>query len=636
MNFLRGIFFGLVQVIELPVNVLLELWRLPGRGRGLLFGFPSFLVLMLTLLAIGWAKYGSNQELISDYWRSHRIDKERLSELNRLIGDVDDNASSLGVPDDSDAPAVAAAPVVNEGVASDIVTLVQREIVEPRNNDFIGNPRVAVRVALNDRRSVEQVEILQPSSFPSWDERVRNALLRTEAFRRAQGEENMAKSMDLVFGLLETQREKLLYTMIIGLKKLIDLDPSKPQFKFEYAILSAAMRKPLEAKLMMDQVAPPEKPGLCEGHIWQARQIWSDKSSVEAVASRQQRCMNHLRLALASDPINLEANEGLGELYFSLGNLAVAEKHYRIVWDKQLSTTLRLVAIYKQQNDLVKLDEILSKTKIRLEEALKNDPNNVIYIFDIERIYLLKGQNSEAIEFLLSQVNDANREKIYPRLARIYAGWAKVDALQNKNIFNQEAFEKTKKALEYDPNLAVAFWILTVIGTQGASFAPEAVALYDPVKNRADAPAMVLREYAGYLIKQERMDEAVSWLEEAYTRFADDPITANNLAFLLVSATPPNAERALTIISKAIEGLPNGAEPELRASLYDTKAVALVALHRPVDAIPYLEASLQHRVNDRRTMTALRECYKATGQKEIEEFYQRRLDELGPEPTSNQ
>lgn len=630
MGWLRGIFFAIVQVIELPVNLLLELWQLPGRGRGLLFGLPSLFVFLLTLLAIGWAKYGSNQDMISDYWRSHRVNKEQLANLNQLIGEKDLTPSALGPTDDPPEQEKTPAPkkTPQEETEDELVDLIQREIKLPRDQDIIGNPQVVVRLTVGEQRKIERVELVTSSGVPDWDQAVIHAVEKTDALRRVRSDESVPSNLQLEFGFLETEREKLLYTMIIGLKKLIDLDPSKPQFKYEYAILSDEMGNHVQARLMMEQVASADKPGLCEGHIWQARQIWTDKTSMEPVPSRQQRCMNHLRLALASDPSNLEANEGLGELYFSLGNYAEAEKHYLIVWEEQLSTTLRLIAIYNAQNDLVKLNEILSKSKIRLEELLEMDPKNIVYVIDIERIYLLQDKKQEAIDFLLSHVTAENQAKIHGRVARIYAGWAKSNALLNKGIFSAADFELTKKALEYDPNLADAKFILTVMGTQASDFADDALALYDPVADRASAPAEVLREYAGYLISKNRHADAIAWLEEAYQRFADDPITANNLAYLLISAAPPDPERAHTIISKAIEKLPDGSTAELRASLYDTKAAALSALQRYVEAIPYLEGSLQYRVDHEPTIAALRECYLATGQKEIADFYQRRLDAL--------
>lgn len=636
MNLLRHIFFGIVQIIELPVNIIIELWRLPGRGRGLLFGFPSFFVLILTLLAIGWAKYGSNQALIDEYWRHHSRDGVELKEINILVGreSPDSTLGQFGVDEETSADTADVAkpktPPAREpdNWQQEIVHTIAHEIEIPDLDDEAADPQVRVRVELGDKRNVEKVTVIQASGSAEWDEAVKRALERTQVFVSVQSNEAKATSHELEFGLLNSRRDKLMYTMSIGLKKLIDLDPSNPEYKYELGLLYEQMDNLPQAKLLMDQVAPADKPGLCRGHVWQARRIWEDETRKESISSKKNRCMNHLRLALASDPTDIAANEGLGELFFSLGNYREAEKYFRLVWERQLSPTLRLFAIYRILNEPVKVNELLSHARLRLEDQLKRDPNDVRLILDVQRILMLQGKMPEAVEWLNSHITEENRKLIHNRLARVYTGWAKGLAVQNNGIFSEEAFEKAKLALELDPTLDDAMWIITMVGTQGQPYAADAFALYDPVQNRETAPGIVLREYSTYLIRQGKYKEAIAWLEEAYQRYADDTITANNLAYLLITSDPPQLERSLKIITEAIEKSINFASPELRANLYDTKAAVLVALNRHVDAIPYLEACLQFRVNNRVTMESLRDCYQAIDRQEMADFYQRRLDAL--------
>jgi tetratricopeptide (TPR) repeat protein len=634
MGALRRIFFGLVAVVELPVNAIIELWRQPGRGRGLLLGFPAIFVLIITLLTVGWAKYGSNAELIKDYWQATMLDRQKVDELTERLtaatgtsrlGDPAETKTS-GDPENQEPEAPA-----NEGLAAQIVRQVQRELYIPPLDDESSDPQVVVRASFAEGGKVKDVEVLEASEWPRWDDAVVATLKVTDALELLPDNLTIPPNTDMVFGYRESEREKLRFRMSIALKKLIDLDPSNAKYKYEYGILSSEMGYMSNAHLMMDQIASLEKPGLAAAHLWQARHIWSDKTSFEPMNSRRQRCRQHLELALQADPDNLEANEGLGELYYSMGNFIEAEKYYRKVWEHRLSTTLRLVSIYSQQKDTVKLDELLNKSKSRLEEALNAEPGNMVFIFDIERIYLLQGRIQEAIDFLKSQITDDNREEIHDRLARIYAGWAKGDAAQAQGIFSRDAFEKTKLAYQYDPDTPDVLWMLTVIGIQGADFAGEAQAIYDPVANRDTAPGEVLREYSSYLIEQGKTDEAIRWLEDAHQRSPLDAIVANNLAYLLLTGPNTDAPRALELASQAIQNAPISARPSMRASLFDTKAAALVSLNRHAEAIPFLEIALRDRGNDRRIIGVLRDCYATTGQQQMADSYQRMLDELGPE-----
>ncbi len=632
MNFLRVIFFGLLQVVELPINSVIDLWKMPGRGRGLVLGMPCVIVLILTLLTIGWAKYGSNEDLVKDYWQRFLKDKTSADALTKRIDGLGKGASGLGDPNESKAdvekPEAGSSAAVEEMVTNHAIQKIQQELYVPERAELPDNPQVIVRAQLADTGHVNKVDVVQTSGWTEWDAAVQAAALKTESITELRSVSKLPPSVDLAFGYDETRREKLRHKMLIGLKKLIDLDPGNPDYKFEYGILAAEMGMLVQAKLVMDQIASPKKPGMCKAHLWQARVIWGDTDNGESTESRLRQCGQHLQLALQADPTNLEAHEGLGEMYFAIRNFAEAEKHYRIVWNEQLSTTLRLVAIYAQQSEKAKLDDLLAQTQVRLEALFAANPTNKIYIFDLERINLMQGQIQKAIDILKENLTAENQAEFRPRLSRIYAEWSKSDAKDNNGIFTAEAFEKAKFALEYDPENAETLLIMTLIGTQGTELAQEAIEIYDPLKNRDTAPGQVLREYAGYLIQQNRMDEAVTWLEDAHLRTPKDPIIANNLAYLLLSAKPPDAERALALASLAINNVGNIPEGDLRAGLCDTKAAALIALNRHAEAIPFLVAALRDRGPNERTLTALRDCYIALRQSDIADGYQRKLDEL--------
>jgi tetratricopeptide (TPR) repeat protein len=102
-------------------------------------------------------------------------------------------------------------------------------------------------------------------------------------------------------------------------------------------------------------------------------------------------------------------------------------------------------------------------------------------------------------------------------------------------------------------------------------------------------------------------NDAILHLERAYESLPNAEIIANNLAWLLIHSTPPQAERALKIADLCVERFPTVER------FRDTRGHALLKLKRYREAVRDLEAALHALRISPGTHRALAEAYKELG-----------------------
>ena len=668
MRFLYSFLFAIREVFSFPVNAVIRLWNHPQRGRSLIFALPAIVTLLFVLLTLAWTRYGLNRDLTRSYQNAVKSNIDAIEKMMGALnaraggtptggdpelrepegvgGDVSPGETGRGEESPGNEPAAgrpnsefgrpgeaeSPAEVARRELGRSIVRMLVPQLTSAEKTELEEPAWAEVRVAFQSGGSIATTEILRSSGDDDWNTRVHQAVRDAQAsFENIR--EQLPDALTLRFDRNAMQVERLRTEQQIYLRKLIELNPADQTYKYELARLLSAESVSEGAVALMSQIAPIDRPGLSDAHVWMAEYIWKNRRSTEPLSSRLRRAEAHLRLAVKADPMSIEANAGLGDLLMLQSRVQEAVPFLERVFDQSskelaLSVTETLFRAYTQSNEIPKRDAMISEVEQRLRRLRAAKPENQTYLFDLEMVLLLQARFSDAAELLQQNVTDANRERVNRHLSLIYTRWASVIGRTSASLDEAQYLEKLKQAMEHDPTNVELLVLLTKLGNAEIPVAAQARQLYDPVAQRDAAPAAVLREYAGALIVQGKSDEAIQWLEEAHERNPRDPIAANNLAYLLLHRDPPESERALKLTDEALAQLGPQSDPSVLSSLFDTKAAALLRLGRPADAIPFLEAALRARPNKISILEALRDCYEATGQTMFADRYKQRLEAL--------
>ncbi len=638
MSFVYGLLHTLQQVISFPANLMIWIWSQPKRGRCFVWGMPAVLTLLLVLLISVWTRTSLTSELTRSYETAKKLNESEIKKLEKTVSLVtpanrqepNNGGSNVVIKDDMEGDA-SAGETQTDRFAKAAVQEIRKHIDLPVASDGSETKKVAYRISLEPDGTIgSQIQLISPSGDTRWDDQIKSAILGTKRlFESFRGD--IPDSLDLTFDLRQLMIDKHLAESQIYLRKLIELNPNDAEYKFELAKNLFEEGRTDQAVALMTQIAPNDKPGYAPAHVWQAMYIFKNKDVDVPYQTRVAEVNKQLNLALQADPNNFDASYGLAELNMRQGKYKEAIGYLeKLFADKanlrSLNVSTMLINAYLATGEMQKFKDRATEIEKRLKAFWKDDPDSDVYLFDLVRIYDLTQRYEEAIELLKQNVNDKNSKIVNHFLGDEYVRWAQYLASQNK-----EFFDKLEQAKTYDPNNGMLLIMLTQLGLVENPFQQRALQLYDPQADLDAAPAYILRDIASYLISQNKADQAIEILEQSYKKNAKDPVTNNNLAYLMLTKADPDPARALTLANDAIRYIPNSGNPtalnQLRSNVCDTKAAALMQLGKFKDAIPFFQAALSVRPKDIKILTSLRDCYKQIHLQDFVDKYQREIDE---------
>ena len=151
--------------------------------------------------------------------------------------------------------------------------------------------------------------------------------------------------------------------------------------------------------------------------------------------------------------------------------------------------------------------------------------------------------------------------------------------------------ELLRRAVARDPAFAPALERLANVArdatANGDPTAAEALSLLRGVLATGEAPAAAHFALGLTELAAGDRESAAFHFERAHALDPSLPAATNNLAFLLLAADPPDAERALELTTAAVTAAPD--RPEMR----ETRGDALAALDRPAEALTEYERAME-------------------------------------------
>lgn len=179
-------------------------------------------------------------------------------------------------------------------------------------------------------------------------------------------------------------------------RRLVEENPTEPRFKFMLASVLDKGEHGIEAKQIMQHLAPPDVASYGPAHLWQANKLIGDMELDEKLSNPDPGALRQFELAKKAMPESIEPDFQLArmyELYASrfdesnpdyLQNLELANEHYDQVLNRDLdlggmnsgissereASLIRVIAIEPAIRVKVKLSKI--QPEVYKPEAVKN------------------------------------------------------------------------------------------------------------------------------------------------------------------------------------------------------------------------------------------------------------------------
>jgi tetratricopeptide (TPR) repeat protein len=390
--------------------------------------------------------------------------------------------------------------------------------------------------------------------------------------------------------------------------RLAHLGGARPEVLFGLALTAQALGEQERAMLLMSELAPPDRPGYGEAHLWWARRLLSDPRATPPMQDAAER---HLLNALDGELDDPPAAHGLlGEFYLNRGKLDQAEAHLLKAVREKPQLRLRLAQLYAARGNKTRARSEAELALTFFRSCVQHDLHDHQARLRWADTLLLLGDQGGAVEVLREGLN-ATGEAVYrPALARVYVAWS--DSLgADAKVNPGDQLALLEKALEYDPTqveLTMRLWAFTKIRGEAAD---RARAVLRTQLASGKATGVVYLALGMDAWERGKTDEALVLLEQAYQLAPQMGLVVNNLAWVLAHSQPPDLPRALALMDSLLSRWPN--EPRYR----DTRGQIYARSGRWKEALTDLQAALPAYAADPEMHRRLADVYEHLGLAEM-------------------
>jgi tetratricopeptide (TPR) repeat protein len=350
------------------------------------------------------------------------------------------------------------------------------------------------------------------------------------------------------------------------------------------------------------RAAPADQPGFAPAHLDEARGLLSRQPTrpEDVVAAER-----HLRLALAaSPPAGAEANALLGQIYAATGRPHQAVPHLVAAAPGLPEMRITLARAYRalDRDDDARREAGLAYREFHLR--LTADPDDLAARLRCAEAGALLDDHASAAAVLEEGLARTGDPRLRSSLASILAAWSDAAARRGRP---GDRLALLGRGLRVDPTSRP---LLERLGQVLRDGGPEAASAREALRDLlARGQATSAAHFTLGVDAWMRGDAAAAraHLEEADRLEPGSPLVANNLAWVLARADPPDLGRALKLADLALER-----QPDARR-FRGTRGDVLARLGRWRDALPELEAGLADAPDDPDLHRALADTYDHLG-----------------------
>lgn len=379
----------------------------------------------------------------------------------------------------------------------------------------------------------------------------------------------------------------------ICLRKLQLLDEDGLETRYTTARMAEWTGQPQDAERLMRELAPLEGRGHPRAHFWMATRMLRESQAFSP--DRAQQLVHHLSAALASDQDRQTARILLSDIERTRGNREAAARHLEAVVMDRPEMRVALSALYAQLGDVFRSRQERERAIEHFRREAGRDADNVDAVILWAEALALGGEFEQGEKAFLEALGHQQAagtpeskqrlQTLNRRLADHYAEWSDHLAKDHRSDAKRRV-ELLQRALTAVPGHVGALNRLALLaGAAGDKGQPLCNQISEVLASQ-DIPAITRLILGTSAATRSDWGEALQQLEQAYPDMQQMPVLLNNLAWVLMSAEPPQLDKALSMAEAAANAWPQ--HPEIR----ETRGVILARLERWTDALADLEIAL--------------------------------------------
>ncbi|OAI50987.1 hypothetical protein AYO44_05360 [Planctomycetaceae bacterium SCGC AG-212-F19] len=370
------------------------------------------------------------------------------------------------------------------------------------------------------------------------------------------------------------------------------------------------------ARVLLSTAASLDGPGYPPAHIRLAVDLLAQGAPLPPTLDLAER---HLLRAVQLQPEALEAHALLGQFYVRTNRPDLAEKHLLVVAENRPEFGLLLAGLYRARGQK-------DQARIRAERCarlfatqLDDDPANLPARLNLAEAALLTGEYARALTLLQEGLGRSGAPVFRARIAKACLAWLEV--LTGDTEKEQgERIQLVELGLRSDPNNLDLLRQLAKVARLDGPQAEQARTMLQSLLAKGKGSFSLHLVLGVDAFERGKTAQALQHLEQAYRLDPNFPVLANNFAWALAQAEPPELERALRIINTVLERHAQ----DLR--FRETRGQILAKMGRWDAAILDLQAALPRLPDDRNLHKSLAEAYRQLGNAEMAAQHQKLAD----------
>ncbi|MEI7728647.1 MAG: tetratricopeptide repeat protein [Verrucomicrobiota bacterium] len=366
------------------------------------------------------------------------------------------------------------------------------------------------------------------------------------------------------------------------------------------------------------QVAPEGKPGFLPARLFIARTILGIHDANPKYLALAEK---HLKQVLAVVPDSDEAQLLLGQFYWRVRDWNQALTQLQLVYPKRPEAALKLCSVYLALNNPEEARRWAVLAAAHFQGEAQKQPKEWLPRLQWSEAELMQTQYVKALKILDEGLQLAEHKAYHQFAVRIYSEMV-LNQLNQSPTNLVERLQLLQQGLAHDPqNEFLLMQLIRLTLEEGGKEGPAQMylkQLYQNAQNKA-----VINYCCGMdAWRRNDLQDARVYLIGAYNRDPDNPIVANNLAYLYGFGNPPDPARGLDMIQRVV-----GAHPESPV-FRETRGQLLVKLQKWPEAVSDLEFARRYFTNSPALFSSLAEVYQQLGKTELSRQYQRLAESM--------